>query len=129
MCIGFIFWSKDVKNVCFDRFSVSDGSSQSEVSSSEQSNITKNKASFKAPIVPFGMDLYYWGEEQPTAGKIIKYGLWEFFKCAFISVLLNYEWIVWMATREHYCMTTDFSSISIHLNCWKHWILIQDLHT
>lgn len=52
--------------------SVSDGSSQSEVSSSEQSNMTKNKASFKAPVVPFGMDLYYWGEEQPTAGKIIK---------------------------------------------------------
>ncbi|KAI5624773.1 UV-stimulated scaffold protein A [Silurus asotus] len=26
----------------------------------------------KAPVVPFGMDLYYWGEEQPTAGKIIK---------------------------------------------------------
>ncbi|XP_062856395.1 UV-stimulated scaffold protein A [Trichomycterus rosablanca] len=27
----------------------------------------------KVPVVPFGMDLYYWGEEQPTAGKIIKY--------------------------------------------------------
>ncbi|XP_027010548.2 UV-stimulated scaffold protein A [Tachysurus fulvidraco] len=26
----------------------------------------------KAPVVSFGMDLYYWGEEQPTAGKIIK---------------------------------------------------------
>ncbi|XP_029111644.1 UV-stimulated scaffold protein A isoform X2 [Scleropages formosus] len=26
----------------------------------------------KAPVVPFGLDLYYWGEEQPTAGKIIK---------------------------------------------------------
>ncbi|XP_056099045.1 UV-stimulated scaffold protein A [Rhinichthys klamathensis goyatoka] len=25
-----------------------------------------------APVVPFGVDLYYWGEEQPTAGKIIK---------------------------------------------------------
>ncbi|XP_060783442.1 UV-stimulated scaffold protein A isoform X2 [Neoarius graeffei] len=26
----------------------------------------------KPPVVPFGVDLYYWGEEQPTAGKIIK---------------------------------------------------------
>lgn len=26
-----------------------------------------------APVVPFGLDLYYWGQEQPTAGKIIKY--------------------------------------------------------
>uniref|UniRef100_W5KEW9 UV-stimulated scaffold protein A n=1 Tax=Astyanax mexicanus TaxID=7994 RepID=W5KEW9_ASTMX len=25
-----------------------------------------------SPVVPFGLDLYYWGEEQPTAGKIIK---------------------------------------------------------
>lgn len=52
--------------------SVPDGSSESAVSSSDQSNMTKNKASFKAPVIPFGMDLYYWGEEQPTAGKIIK---------------------------------------------------------
>ncbi|XP_074086064.1 UV-stimulated scaffold protein A isoform X2 [Macrotis lagotis] len=28
----------------------------------------------KAPVIPFGMDLYYWGEEQPTAGKILKFG-------------------------------------------------------
>ncbi|TRY81337.1 hypothetical protein DNTS_029763 [Danionella cerebrum] len=26
----------------------------------------------KVPVVPFGIDLYYWGEEQPTAGKILK---------------------------------------------------------
>ncbi|XP_067103763.1 UV-stimulated scaffold protein A [Osmerus mordax] len=25
------------------------------------------------PVIPFGLDLYYWGQEQPTAGKIIKY--------------------------------------------------------
>ncbi|CAL8356858.1 unnamed protein product [Merluccius merluccius] len=25
-----------------------------------------------APIVPFGLDLYYWGQKQPNAGKIIK---------------------------------------------------------
>ncbi|KAL4660969.1 UV-stimulated scaffold protein A isoform X1 [Arapaima gigas] len=26
----------------------------------------------KAPVIPFGLDLYYWGEDQPTAGKIIR---------------------------------------------------------
>ncbi|XP_056131643.1 UV-stimulated scaffold protein A isoform X2 [Lampris incognitus] len=25
-----------------------------------------------APVVPFGLDLYYWGQDQPNAGKIIK---------------------------------------------------------
>lgn len=25
-----------------------------------------------APTVPFGLDLYYWGQEQPSAGKIMK---------------------------------------------------------
>ncbi|XP_027692449.1 UV-stimulated scaffold protein A [Vombatus ursinus] len=28
----------------------------------------------RAPVMPFGMDLYYWGKEQPTAGKILKFG-------------------------------------------------------
>uniref|UniRef100_A0A672LPZ9 UV-stimulated scaffold protein A n=1 Tax=Sinocyclocheilus grahami TaxID=75366 RepID=A0A672LPZ9_SINGR len=36
------------------------------------SSSDKDKASVKAPVIPFGVDLYYWGEEQPTAGKIIK---------------------------------------------------------
>ncbi|XP_048705090.2 UV-stimulated scaffold protein A isoform X1 [Caretta caretta] len=27
----------------------------------------------KAPIIPFGLDLYYWGQDQPTAGKIHKF--------------------------------------------------------
>ncbi|XP_061109308.1 UV-stimulated scaffold protein A isoform X1 [Conger conger] len=26
-----------------------------------------------APVIPFGIDLYYWGQEQPTAGRIIRY--------------------------------------------------------
>ncbi|XP_053243750.1 UV-stimulated scaffold protein A isoform X3 [Podarcis raffonei] len=26
----------------------------------------------KAPVVPFGLDLFYWGQEQPGSGKIIK---------------------------------------------------------
>ncbi|XP_074848414.1 UV-stimulated scaffold protein A isoform X1 [Carettochelys insculpta] len=27
----------------------------------------------KAPIIPFGLDLYYWGQNQPTAGTILKF--------------------------------------------------------
>lgn len=27
----------------------------------------------KAPVLPYGVDLYYWGEDQPTAGKILKF--------------------------------------------------------
>ncbi|XP_067374890.1 UV-stimulated scaffold protein A isoform X2 [Channa argus] len=37
----------------------------SSVSSSEQKPVD-------APVVPFGLDLYYWEQEQPNAGKIIK---------------------------------------------------------
>ncbi|KAF4105248.1 UV-stimulated scaffold protein A isoform X1 [Onychostoma macrolepis] len=52
--------------------SMSGGSTEVAVCSSDQGGINKDKASVKAPVVPFGVDLYYWGEEQPTAGKIIK---------------------------------------------------------
>uniref|UniRef100_A0A671SHV4 UV-stimulated scaffold protein A n=1 Tax=Sinocyclocheilus anshuiensis TaxID=1608454 RepID=A0A671SHV4_9TELE len=51
---------------------MSGGSTEFAVSSSDQRGINKDKASVKAPVIPFGVDLYYWGEEQPTAGKIIK---------------------------------------------------------
>ncbi|XP_066429107.1 UV-stimulated scaffold protein A isoform X2 [Eleutherodactylus coqui] len=27
----------------------------------------------RAPVVPFGIDLHYWGKDQPTAGKILKF--------------------------------------------------------
>uniref|UniRef100_A0A8C8VG96 UV-stimulated scaffold protein A n=1 Tax=Pelusios castaneus TaxID=367368 RepID=A0A8C8VG96_9SAUR len=27
----------------------------------------------KAPVIPFGLDLFYWGQDQPTAGKILKF--------------------------------------------------------
>lgn len=48
--------------------SVSADSAKPTRSSSEQSEVKD-----KAPVIPFGLDLYYWGEEQPAAGKIIKY--------------------------------------------------------
>lgn len=45
------------------------GSSSSGPSSSQSSSDQK---AVDAPVVPFGLDLYYWGQEQPNAGKIIK---------------------------------------------------------
>lgn len=39
--------------------------------SSSQSSSDQQKA-VDAPVIPFGLDLYYWGQEQPNAGKIIK---------------------------------------------------------
>uniref|UniRef100_H3A7S2 UV-stimulated scaffold protein A n=1 Tax=Latimeria chalumnae TaxID=7897 RepID=H3A7S2_LATCH len=38
---------------------------------SKRSQREEEKA--KAPIVPFGLDLHYWGQEQPTTGKILKF--------------------------------------------------------
>uniref|UniRef100_A0A673JFW0 UV-stimulated scaffold protein A n=1 Tax=Sinocyclocheilus rhinocerous TaxID=307959 RepID=A0A673JFW0_9TELE len=52
--------------------SMSGGSTEVAVCSSDHGGLNKDYASVKAPVVPFGVDLYYWGEEQPTAGKIIK---------------------------------------------------------
>ncbi|XP_077388637.1 UV-stimulated scaffold protein A isoform X2 [Festucalex cinctus] len=45
-------------------------SSSSPEPSSTQSN--KDQTTSKAPVVPFGLDLYYWGQEQPNSGKITK---------------------------------------------------------
>ncbi|XP_056899897.1 UV-stimulated scaffold protein A isoform X1 [Takifugu flavidus] len=33
---------------------------------------SSTRSSKAAPVVPFGLDLYYWGEEQPNVGKIFK---------------------------------------------------------
>ncbi|KAM4555064.1 UV-stimulated scaffold protein A isoform 2-T2 [Odontesthes bonariensis] len=44
-------------------------SSTSGPSSSQSSSELK---AVEAPVVPFGLDLYYWGQEQPNAGKITK---------------------------------------------------------
>ncbi|KAG5263288.1 hypothetical protein AALO_G00263210 [Alosa alosa] len=46
------------------------GASGSSVSPEETTEVGEEK---EVPVVPFGIDLYYWGKEQPTAGKIIKY--------------------------------------------------------
>ncbi|CAB1419102.1 unnamed protein product [Pleuronectes platessa] len=36
------------------------------------SRSSSDQKAVDAPVVPFGLDLYYWGQEQPNAGKIIK---------------------------------------------------------
>ncbi|NWU79580.1 UVSSA protein, partial [Onychorhynchus coronatus] len=33
----------------------------------------KEEERAKAPLMPFGLDLHYWGEDQPNAGKILKF--------------------------------------------------------
>ncbi|XP_071363065.1 UV-stimulated scaffold protein A isoform X2 [Trachinotus anak] len=46
-----------------------------ESSSSTDPSPTQSSSDQKpvdVPVVPFGLDLYYWGQEQPNAGKIIK---------------------------------------------------------
>ncbi|XP_049340177.1 UV-stimulated scaffold protein A [Astyanax mexicanus] len=49
--------------------SVSGGGGEESAGGGEEVQVQEKQ---EAPVVPFGLDLYYWGEEQPTAGKIIK---------------------------------------------------------
>ncbi|XP_041846230.1 UV-stimulated scaffold protein A isoform X2 [Melanotaenia boesemani] len=45
---------------------------ESSSSDLEASQSFSEEKPVEAPVVPFGLDLYYWGQEQPNAGKIIK---------------------------------------------------------
>ncbi|NXP91635.1 UVSSA protein, partial [Passerina amoena] len=52
----------------------------SESSTSETANLEdpdskrrKLEERAKAPLMPFGLDLHYWGEDHPSAGKILKF--------------------------------------------------------
>nr|XP_019942015.1 PREDICTED: UV-stimulated scaffold protein A isoform X2 [Paralichthys olivaceus] len=47
-------------------------SSTSSSSGPSSSQSSSDQKAVDAPVVPFGLDLYYWGQEQPNAGKIIK---------------------------------------------------------
>ncbi|XP_034454641.1 UV-stimulated scaffold protein A isoform X1 [Hippoglossus hippoglossus] len=47
-------------------------SSSSSSSGPSSSQSSSDQKAVDAPVVPFGLDLYYWGQEQPNAGKIIK---------------------------------------------------------
>ncbi|CAF95407.1 unnamed protein product, partial [Tetraodon nigroviridis] len=40
--------------------------------SSSQSSSSKKSKIENIPVVPFGLDLYYWGKEHPNSGKIFK---------------------------------------------------------
>ncbi|XP_046874160.1 UV-stimulated scaffold protein A [Hypomesus transpacificus] len=52
---------------------VSAGPEQQTAGSSNDAVPGSSQGQADVPVVPFGLDLYYWGQEQPTAGKIIKY--------------------------------------------------------
>ncbi|NXJ03904.1 UVSSA protein, partial [Odontophorus gujanensis] len=42
-----------------------------EESDSKRRKLEEERA--KAPLMPFGLDLHYWGQDQPSAGKILKF--------------------------------------------------------
>ncbi|KAM6952068.1 UV-stimulated scaffold protein A [Lycodopsis pacificus] len=46
--------------------------SSSSSSGPSSSPSSSDQKAVDAPVVPFGLDLYYWGQEQPNAGKIVK---------------------------------------------------------
>uniref|UniRef100_A0A7N9B0N0 UV-stimulated scaffold protein A n=1 Tax=Mastacembelus armatus TaxID=205130 RepID=A0A7N9B0N0_9TELE len=53
-------------------FPVPSASSSSSSSGPSSSHCSSEMKPVDAPVVPFGLDLYYWGQEQPSAGKIVK---------------------------------------------------------
>ncbi|KAF7649223.1 hypothetical protein LDENG_00144790 [Lucifuga dentata] len=44
----------------------------SSIASGPSTSSSSDQEAAGAPVVPFGLDLYYWGQDQPSAGKIIK---------------------------------------------------------
>lgn len=54
-----------------EKLPLSSKSSCSTKPSTSQSSSSDGKAS-DVPVVPFGLDIYYWGQDQPNAGKIIR---------------------------------------------------------
>lgn len=54
-----------------NKFTIPSESSSSCEPGTSQSTSSGQKSK-DAPVVPFGLDIYYWGQDQPTAGKIIK---------------------------------------------------------
>ncbi|KAM4052082.1 UV-stimulated scaffold protein A [Anomaloglossus baeobatrachus] len=55
-----------------DRLMASTSSASSSGEPSSKS-VKREEELSRAPVVPFGLDLHYWGTEQPTAGKILKF--------------------------------------------------------
>lgn len=49
-----------------------ESSSSSRTTGPGSSQSASEQKAAEAPVVPFGLDLYYWGQEQPSAGKIVK---------------------------------------------------------
>lgn len=53
-------------------FSSESATSETENLEDSDSKRRKLEERAKAPLMPFGLDLHYWGEDQPGAGKILK---------------------------------------------------------
>nr|XP_056718093.1 LOW QUALITY PROTEIN: UV-stimulated scaffold protein A [Euleptes europaea] len=45
----------------------------SELATAGEQNKKREEEKSKAPVIPFGLDLAYWGQEEPAAGKILKF--------------------------------------------------------
>uniref|UniRef100_A0A8C6XBZ2 UV-stimulated scaffold protein A n=1 Tax=Naja naja TaxID=35670 RepID=A0A8C6XBZ2_NAJNA len=44
-----------------------------EPTTSKEASGQREEEKARAPLVPFGLDLFYWGQEQPTSGKILRF--------------------------------------------------------
>uniref|UniRef100_U3ESP5 UV-stimulated scaffold protein A n=1 Tax=Micrurus fulvius TaxID=8637 RepID=U3ESP5_MICFL len=44
-----------------------------EPTTSKEASDQHKEEKARAPLVPFGLDLFYWGQEQPTPGKILRF--------------------------------------------------------
>uniref|UniRef100_A0A8C5T0E9 UV-stimulated scaffold protein A n=1 Tax=Laticauda laticaudata TaxID=8630 RepID=A0A8C5T0E9_LATLA len=44
-----------------------------EPTTSKEASSQREEEKARAPLVPFGLDLFYWGQEQPTSGKILRF--------------------------------------------------------
>ncbi|KAM4708749.1 UV-stimulated scaffold protein A [Discoglossus pictus] len=56
-----------------DKLLKSKPSTSSDSGEPSSKSMKRDEELSKAPVIPFGLDLHYWGKEQPTAGKILKF--------------------------------------------------------
>ncbi|CAJ1057980.1 UV-stimulated scaffold protein A [Xyrichtys novacula] len=89
-------------------------SSSSGPSSSQSSSDQK---AVDTPVVPFGLDLYYWGEEQPNAGKIIKAASQhQFWVHAEVNEEVQNEELLAESRSRYISFPGKFTPVSHHCN-------------
>lgn len=97
--------------------------SSSAPSSSQSSSSNKNKIE-NAPVVPFGLDLYYWGEEQPNNGKIVKYDSWALS----LIYLITYNDSIYTVICFIYIYKCIYVKIHQGSALWLRWLILVLLH-